>query len=97
MMRLCFECMEHYDERQSEECPHDEVSYRDVEARSCGHKRKLESAEEARRVAKTMHRKHKRRYNTYLCTFCGFWHIGSQRSREAALRREDRLFPGRIR
>lgn len=59
-----------------------------VQDRQCGHKVKLLDALTARIAAKRMHRKNKAPYTAYSCNFCGFWHVGKKRSRNAGLRRD---------
>lgn len=39
------------------------------------------------REAKRMHKKMKAKFNAYLCPHCGAWHVGRDRSWEAASRR----------
>jgi hypothetical protein len=57
-----------------------------IKQRQCVGKLKF-TEPEARREAKKMHKKVKLRYSAYLCPWCAAWHIGGQRSKEAARRR----------
>lgn len=59
----------------------------EVRARQCRGKVKLLTMERAQEEAKFMHKKMKARFNAYVCQWCGYFHVGTIRSKSAAIRR----------
>ena len=62
-----------------------------VERRQCKVKQRYLTKEEALARARSLHKSKKARYNVYECKFCGFFHVGMQRSQQAAIRRAERM------
>ena len=62
----------------------------DMRARQCGHKVMHPDMEQARAVARKMHKRVKARFMSYHCPWCGAFHVGVDRSPEAARRRSER-------
>ena len=59
--------------------------------RQCTGKVKYFSKEEAKEGARALHKRIKARFSTYLCQFCPHWHVGRDRSPEAAIRRIEKI------
>ena len=62
-------------------------------ARQCEHKIPYATEEAANCEAKRMHKRYKKRFNSYQCFYCQKFHVGSQRSAEAGIRRFLRSSP----
>ena len=61
-----------------------------VEQRQCGHKHIHISEENACIEARRLHKLKKAHFVAYACPHCHGWHVGTDRSRQAAIRREAR-------
>lgn len=61
-----------------------------VKARQCMGKQRYLSLAEAELQARHMHKLKKARFSAYECQWCQRWHVGQNRSREAARRRESK-------
>jgi len=59
----------------------------DSEQRVCRRKQIHINLENAQVEAKRMHKKHKAKYVAYQCVFCSGFHVGTDRSQQAAQRR----------
>ena len=61
-----------------------------IQARQCWRKKLLVAETEAQRHAKVMHKRYKAPFVAYRCQWCGYWHVGTVRSKDAAVKREAR-------
>lgn len=64
--------------------------YEDLQQRICGRKKSISTEDVAKVEARRLHKLKKIKFEHYPCAYCGGWHVGAKRSREAGMRRSQK-------